>query len=395
MAIITGTAGNDSSLGGTNKDDKIFGLAGNDYLFGETGNDRLVGGDDNDILAGGDGSDYLDGGNGNDRLTGQSGNDKIYGFAGDDTSFGDSGNDELYGGGGNDDLDGGEDEDKLYGEQGNDRVYGDIGNDTLYGGAGNDQVLGWLGNDILHGGDGNDLLDGELATSGYADGANDIDILFGEAGRDTFRISYINDNNPLTVGTSSYSLIKDFNANQDFIQLIGDKSNYSHSASPKDLPPGTAIYLNQPGTGTDELIAIIENKSNLNLSASYFTTTVDDLYQGTQFADRFNAGVGNDTLYGNRGNDILYGSDGNDFMSGDEGNDTLNGDNGNDTLVELKSRKEVLNLFVVKAKSIHSLVEQVQIDLSWVQSRVLAPVYFPTFTTMMATIELVEPMTML
>lgn len=345
MAIITGTAGNDLFIAGTQENDRIFGLTGDDYIFGDTGDDQLFGGDGNDALSGGDGNDYLDGGKGNDSLGGDSGNDKMYGFAGEDTFYGGEGNDELFGGEGNDDLDGADDDDKLYGEQGNDRVYGYTGNDTLYGGAGNDQLLGWLGNDTLYGGDGNDLLDGEPATYGYADGANHIDSLFGNAGRDTFKISYIDDDDPLTPGTSGYSLIKDFAPNQDFVELTGDKSNYFLAASPKGLPQGTAIYLDQPGTGTDELIAIVENKSNLSLTASYFTTTVDDIYYGTQFADRFNTGAGNDSLYGNRGDDTLNGGDGNDSVNGDYGNDTVLGGNGNDTLsgvVELEGGSELI-----------------------------------------------------
>lgn len=332
MAIIQGTPGNDSFLEGTPADDKMYGLAGDDYLSGDAGNDRIFGGDGNDISEAGDGNDYLNGGNGNDELRGNFGNDTIYGFAGDDTLTGEWDNDTLYGGVGNDYLNGGDENDKLFGEQGKDNLDGEIGDDTLYGGEGDDQLVGHKGDDTLFGGAGNDLLDGEFASFGYADGTGDIDALFGGTGRDTFKISYIDDGDPTNSGTQDYSLIKDFNPSQDFILLTGDKSNYFLGASPQGLPQGTAIYLDQPETKSDELIAIVENKSGLNLNASHFTATVDEYYFGSQFSDRFNAGIGNDSLYGNNGDDTLYGGDGDDFFSGDDGNDTLIGGNGNDTL---------------------------------------------------------------
>lgn len=336
MAIIQGTSGNDPFLEGTPADDKMYGLAGDDYLSGDLGNDQMYGGDGNDNLEAHDGNDYLDGGNGNDDLKGGFGNDRIYGFAGNDTITGDWDNDQLYGGIGNDSLSGGDENDKLFGDRGKDYLNGDAGDDILYGGEGDDQLLGSTGDDTLFGGGGNDLLNGESAIYGYADGTsdinNDIDILFGGTGKDTFKIGYFDDNGLTNSGTQDYSLIKDFDPKQDFILLTGDKSNYFLDTSPQGLPKGTAIYLDQPGTKSDELIAIVENTSSLNLNVSYFITTVDDLYFGSQFSDRLNTGIGNDSLYGGRGDDTLYGGDGDDFFSGDYGNDTLNGGNGNDTL---------------------------------------------------------------
>ena len=65
MAIINGTAGNDSRTGGT-ANDVLNGLAGNDTLDGGAGNDSLNGGVGNDSLIGGAGADTMNGGAGND-----------------------------------------------------------------------------------------------------------------------------------------------------------------------------------------------------------------------------------------------------------------------------------------------------------------------------------------
>jgi len=332
MAIIQGTQGNDSFLPGTWENDEIYGLGGDDYLFGDEGDDRLYGGDGKDALDGGYGNDTLDGGSNNDSLNGGFDNDELYGRAGDDDLYGDEGDDRLYGGHGNDYLDGDRNNDTLYGDKGDDYLWGNVGNDYLFGDQGNDTLLGWIGNDYLFGGSGDDLLEGAFAGSGYGSGENQIDTLTGGGGRDTFKISYLDDIDPLTAGTGDYTLIKDFNPQQDFIQLIGAKSNYYLGTSPDGLPTGTAIFFDQPGNGLDELIAIVENDLGLNLNASYFTTTVNDSFYGTDRADRFDGGQGDDLLVGREGNDSLTGSTGNDSLVGGTGNDFLSGGSGNDTL---------------------------------------------------------------
>src|SRR3954451_18495940 len=56
MAIITGTAGNDT-LNGTSGADQIFGLGGDDILNGGGGSDQLDGGTGADTMSGGTGND--------------------------------------------------------------------------------------------------------------------------------------------------------------------------------------------------------------------------------------------------------------------------------------------------------------------------------------------------
>ena len=58
----------------------------------------------------------------------------------------------------------------------------------------------------------------------------------------------------------------------------------------------------------------------------------DDTLTGSDFADRIDAGGGNDILIGNGGNDNLIGSSGNDFLNGGAENDLLDGGDGLDFL---------------------------------------------------------------
>src|SRR5205823_7382372 len=67
--VVTGTAGNDSLVGGPAQD-TISGLAGNDTLIGSDGGDRLDGGAGDDSLIGGVGADCFAGGGGSDAIHG-------------------------------------------------------------------------------------------------------------------------------------------------------------------------------------------------------------------------------------------------------------------------------------------------------------------------------------
>jgi Ca2+-binding RTX toxin-like protein len=110
MAIIDGTAGDNSLTGGD----------ANDYIYGYAGNDTL---------SGGAGADYIEGGDGNDRLRGDAGNDALYGGAGADNLNGGTGNDHLDGGSGRDVMVGGAGADTLV-ISGNDNLRGNASGAT-------------------------------------------------------------------------------------------------------------------------------------------------------------------------------------------------------------------------------------------------------------------------
>jgi hypothetical protein len=206
----------------------------------------------------------------NNRLVGTLQNDDLYGLNGNDQLVGLDGDDNLEGGKNKDVLDGGHGNDILIGDSGNDQLMGGTGADRLDGGSGKDWLSGGMGNDILLGGDGNDILQG---SSTLSDG--ELDTLVGGAGVDTFVLgSYFGilygDRTPSTSDTGSYALIKDFNPDQDVIQLGGALSHYILKDAPSGLPSGTGIYRDRPGDQPDELVGIVEGKTNLDLNNPYF-----------------------------------------------------------------------------------------------------------------------------
>lgn len=188
----------------------------------------------------------IKGTNGNDQLTGNGSAQIIYGYAGNDVIRGQGGDDKIYGG------------------QGSDRIFGDDGNDRLVGG---------LGKDTLTGGNGRDVLVG--VSSGSQAGKGEIDRLAGGASADTFVLGdnssvYYNDGQNNTLGRGDYALIQDFSrAASDVIQLKGVASDYALRGTSQDLPGGTAIFLKT--LGQDELIAVVQNVSNLSLNSSSFS----------------------------------------------------------------------------------------------------------------------------
>ena len=248
-APIEGTEVKDSLLG-TESHDQINGFAGKDYLKGKEGddiidggadNDRLYGDDGEDTLTGGTGNDYLNGGIDKDSLDGGEGKDRLYGGEADDTLTGGAGNDFLKGGNGEDSLDGGE------------------GKDRLYGGDLNDKLIGGSGNDYINGGSGNDAITGVDIVSF---GVGEIDRLRGGDGEDSFILgntnaSFYDDGNNRNKGRSDYAFIRDFNVNDDDIQLFGGEDYYL------DVTRGSSsIYIDNDGvegfSRNDELIGVIK-----------------------------------------------------------------------------------------------------------------------------------------
>jgi subtilisin family serine protease len=285
----------DDVLTGTNRNDTIEGLGGNDLLQGLSGNDSLSGGSGDDLIAagsgndvaeGGDGSDFISGDDGDDTLSGNAGRDDIFGGEGNDSIsggtqsdrlLGEAGNDILLGEAGNDTLDGGDGNDSVSGGTNNDQLFGSSGNDSLFGEAGKDTLNGGLSNDLLEGGNGNDQLLGVNNNAANV-GVSELDTLTGGNGRDTFWLAdangvYYDDGDALTTGESDYALIKDFNQNQDFIQLQGTADLYSLDFFTSAEGSQNAALIYDPGTtARGETIGILENvTADLSVSDPAFT----------------------------------------------------------------------------------------------------------------------------
>lgn len=172
-----------------------------------------------------------------------------------------------YNSGSSDDiLQGGREDDTIRGGGGNDWI---SGTDNLFSISGsNDLLIGEAGNDTLTGAyylilskDGN--------STNFFGYKSSLDTLTGGAGGDRFVLGI---NPPISysltyynrMGDRDYALITDFNPTEDGIELGGSRNDYRLISSTEGLPEGTAIYRQ------DELIAIVQGFTDLNIQANYF-----------------------------------------------------------------------------------------------------------------------------
>jgi Ca2+-binding RTX toxin-like protein len=167
----------------------------------------------------------------------------------------------------------------ITGTIGDDFILGTADADFIQGLEGNDGILGLAGDDFIIGGEGNDYLDG---------GAGN-DVLYGlEDGDDTFD--------------------------------GGDGIDHT-----------SLSFVNSTAGVTFTLT------NNVVVATDYGTKTLHSIeaanIYGSDHADIFTGGIGNDSIDGQAGDDTINGGDGNDTLYGGEDNDTLNGGNGNDILI--------------------------------------------------------------
>lgn len=189
-----------------------------DYRWGKSAN----------VSFGGEMPDIRYGTNANDSMVGKDGNSYLVGL---------NGNDNISGNGGNDYLDGG---------AGNDTLLAGAGNDTLVGGNGVNNLVGGDGNDIFIGGYGQDLMEGGSGSDRYIIG-------------DTSKMFYTNK------PWYDHAIIKDFQPQQDIIQLKGKATDYTIKAAGSQGISGTGIFHD------NAMVALVANieSSNFNLNADY------------------------------------------------------------------------------------------------------------------------------
>jgi len=227
--------------------------------------------------------------------------------------------DHLSGNLGDDTISGAGGDDHLMGGEGNDLLSGENDHDTLEGGLGNDTLLGAHGRDLLDGGDGDDLLDG----------GNWHDTLLGGNGNDTL------------LGGSGDDLL--------------DMGSGGGSADGGDGQDTLSFQGASDGVFIWRLEGVVELEGLERVEFSNI-----EVFQGSQFADRFSISGTGEMYFGEGGDDVFnlfFGSenqidmgDGDDLVfvydnqnsqiSGGEGNDEfmtysgsnrLAGDAGGDT----------------------------------------------------------------
>ncbi|WP_109122336.1 DUF4347 domain-containing protein, partial [Azospirillum sp. TSO22-1] len=297
----------------------VAGTAYGDSFVGDANANWFIGGAGDDTLEGGDGADTLDGGDGFDSLGfGASGSgvyiDLAGGVTGDgdtlisienvagssyaDTLVGDAGANSLGGGGGTDWLEGGD------------------GDDTLSGGSGADTLSGGSGIDVLIGGADNDTY--------LVDSPEDLIVENNGEGADLVRTT------SLTYALGNHVEYLAYDGSGNFTGVGNTLANRLEGGSGDDtLIGGVGADTLIGGAGTD--VASYETSSTgitVNLVSGVHTgDAMNDVFNGIEiiagsnYADNFTGGIGNDWFRGGAGNDTLIGGAGADVLEGGDGID--------------------------------------------------------------------------
>ncbi|MEL7315047.1 MAG: hypothetical protein AAFN08_08855, partial [Cyanobacteria bacterium J06559_3] len=151
---------------------------------------------------------------------------------------------------------------------------GNSSNNFLKGNKGANVLQGLAGSDSLKGQSGEDTLIGVNQAS-LTPGIAEIDTLNGGQNADLFVLGddnsvYYDDGEGTSQGLGDYALITDFKTSQqDRIQLKGSADAYRVGASPLGTG-GKAIFHRVAGEA-DELIAVVEGNSTLDLTSDAFS----------------------------------------------------------------------------------------------------------------------------
>ncbi|BAY26846.1 hypothetical protein NIES2100_66620 [Calothrix sp. NIES-2100] len=350
--LITGS-GNDTISFSKDRDNNINTGAGNDIINAGRGKDTVNGGIGNDVLVVNYSSNTYAGGNRTPGITSyvyNNGSGYFYAYendAGDYDQVNFQQIERLNVTGTNfaDKLNGGLGDDTFNGGAGNDSINGDAGNDSINGGDGDDTITGGVGANIVNGGAGIDVLTDAnfaAATTGLsfndngsaqatvtlsdgtsASGIEYFDGLITGSGNDTISFSQDRDNN---INTGAGDDIINAGRGKDTVNggigndvLVVNYSSNTYAGG--NRTPGITSYVYNNGSG---YFYAYENDAG-DYDQVNFQQIERLNVTGTNFADKLNGGLGDDTFNGGAGNDSINGDAGNDSINGGDGNDTITG----------------------------------------------------------------------
>ncbi|WP_064708958.1 beta strand repeat-containing protein [Rhizobium bangladeshense] len=273
MAVITGTAGNDT-LDGTTGDDQISGLDGNDTLVGGAGADQLIGG------AGTDTASYVN------AATGVTVNLKTGVHGGD--AAGD--------------------------------IFTSI--ETFAGSGGSDTFVGNGTTVTFNGTSGFDIIDYSTSTEAVTVTLGAAGVITVGSGGDAEGNSLINIER--VIGTAFADTLASSTAGHSLVGGAGDDIYFVGSQ-------GVDI-VEAVGGGTDEIRTSLNTyvMAFANVERLTFTGTGAVDVTGNGADNIITGGTGNDTLFGGIGTDVLVGGIGNDVLIGGADADQLIGGAGMD-----------------------------------------------------------------
>lgn len=291
-----------------------------DILYGSEGADRILSGDEYGEVYAEGGDDRVEMGSGEDHAEGGEGADVIVGRGDHDYLFGQGGDDILYA---KDETDpatawaAGESQSAQDGESG--WLDGGDGDDRLFGDAGADILLGGAGGDLLMGGGGDDHLAGD--DEGH------------EVPRELQYVAYgvWHEVVPLPDGSNRYRY-QYATVNEVANRVGGDDAIYGGAGADWIFGQGGNDYLD--GGADADVIFGDEGDDSISGGEDNDVLIGDDPNIPLELhgSDYIDGGAGNDLLVGNGGDDLINGGTGSDRIAGSSGTDQLYGGDGDDEI---------------------------------------------------------------
>ncbi|MBU1345374.1 MAG: DUF4214 domain-containing protein [Alphaproteobacteria bacterium] len=248
-------------------------------------------------------------------------------------------------------------DDQIYGSEVSNTLEGGTGQDVIYGYDGADTLTGDAGSDQLFGGDGDDFLYGETSTgigvilplTAYAD-----DLIDGGAGTDTL----VCNNNPMSdyvlTRTDDGHTLRHIPSNTvdtlRGIEKILFQNTWINLVSSLFTSNGDTVSFDNvqitqysPGgqfnaQGGNDVVRLPTTSAGYAVhgfnGATFDAGDGDDVVWGGLLADNILGSAGNDQLYGQGGNDRLTGGTGADRLEGGSGDDVVDGGEGDDYIYD-------------------------------------------------------------
>ena len=344
---IHGGSGNDSlNNGGVYSDWHLTLWGGGDYAFinGDDGNDYINNEGENSTADGGSGNDYIhnsvtwvsiSGGSDNDTLNNSDCGDNYYvtlnGGDGNDSIYNDSSYVTIDGEDGYDIIQNYGDQVSISGGAGNDSINNAWGSDTITieAGTGNDTIQNWGSIMTINGSYGNDYIENHGGYINKYDGGSGNDTIISDGDNSTITGGEGNDN----IENHGSTVSVDLGAGNDYIWNY-NSYNDIHGQSGDDTVINLSSHvLIEGGSGNDSLYgnsnsdystilgqggndSIENNGNNVTINAGegndtiynnwdFFRSIIYDNYWGSNVLFLYNAGDGDDIIYGFRADSTL------------------------------------------------------------------------------------------
>ena len=321
---IAGNDGNDS-ISNSGRYASINGGAGSDSISNDGYKVTIAGNDGNDSITNSNGAVSINGGDGKDFIESKGNMDSINAGEGDDTITNSGNNSALLGGAGNDSISNSGGAVTIRGGDGNDTISNNGALGAIDGGDGNDSIQNTGQRLAITGGAGNDtIINNRKSSNVTIEGGAGDDSIENRANNVLFRYN-VDDGN---------DFIRGFSENSTLGLTKGAYASTTRSGNNIIVTVGeNKVTLEGAATlSTVNIVEVPDSINNTSDNQSITTSNRDDTINNSGNYVTINARGGNDTISNNGANVTINSGAGNDSIHNNSNNVTITGGTGDDSV---------------------------------------------------------------